>query len=268
MQNLISTIKQTVENNEALPFSVYTSIKEQHLLNVPVVKPLFIAVLGGEKVLGKQGEITCTAGDFIFLSDSPSINMRNIPKESDYFALLVEFEYQDFQGLQNSKRSKAFHCVGEITETLTNCLQQFVEWSVWAPKSLWPVRRREIIELMCLLGHQEILSMVGSANVANQVHQLFSTQQEQTLTIQHICAQLAMSESTLRRKLKTEGTSLQAIKDQVKLGLGLHLLQTTVLPISQIAEECGYHSQSRFTDRFKARFGLTPSQLRKTKMTD
>ncbi len=120
MQHLINTIKQTVKNHEQLPFSVYTSIKEQHLLNVPVVKPLFIAVLGGEKVLGQQGEITCKAGDFIFLSDSPSINMRNIPKESDYFALLVEFEYQDFQGLQNAKRSKVFHSVGEITETLKN----------------------------------------------------------------------------------------------------------------------------------------------------
>ena len=72
----------------------------------------------------------------------------------------------------------------------------------------------------------------------------------------------------IRRKLKQEGTSIQDIKDQVKLGAGLHLLQTTLEPIGLIAQICGYHSQSRFTDRFKARFGLTPSQLRKTKMTD
>ena len=77
-----------------------------------------------------------------------------------------------------------------------------------------------------------------------------------------------MSESTLRRKLKLEGTTIQETKDQVKLGLSLHLLQTTGYPVGLISEKCGYHSQSRLADRFKGRFGLTPSQLRKTKMTD
>jgi AraC-like DNA-binding protein len=72
----------------------------------------------------------------------------------------------------------------------------------------------------------------------------------------------------LRRKLKLEGTSVQDIKDQARLGLALHLLQTSSNSIGMIADKCGYQSQSRFTERFKKRFGLTPSELRKTKMTD
>jgi AraC-like DNA-binding protein len=84
--------------------------------------------------------------------------------------------------------------------------------------------------------------------------------------MEYICQQLAMSESTLRRKLKSEGTTIQDIKDQVKLGLGLHLLQTTLDPIGIIAQKSGYYSQSKFTERFKRRFGLTPSELRKTRM--
>lgn len=77
-----------------------------------------------------------------------------------------------------------------------------------------------------------------------------------------------MSESTLHRKLKSERTSIQEIKDQAKLGKGLHLLQTTHYSIRLVEEKCGYQSQSKFTDRFKKRFGLTPSELRKTKMTE
>ncbi|WP_084683746.1 helix-turn-helix domain-containing protein [Psychromonas hadalis] len=49
---------------------------------------------------------------------------------------------------------------------------------------------------------------------------------------------------------------------------GIHLLQTTHFSIGLISEKCGYQSQSRFTDRFKTLFGLTPSELRKTKMAD
>ncbi|MFT5997355.1 MAG: AraC-like DNA-binding protein [Glaciecola sp.] len=46
------------------------------------------------------------------------------------------------------------------------------------------------------------------------------------------------------------------------------MLQTPQDSLDMIAEKCGYQFQSRFTDRFKARFGLTPSELRKTKMED
>jgi hypothetical protein len=63
---------------------------------VPVIKPLLICVLDGCKKLGKDDEIICSAGDFIFLANSPNIHMRNIPQNSEYFALLIEFGYKNF----------------------------------------------------------------------------------------------------------------------------------------------------------------------------
>jgi hypothetical protein len=99
MGNLLSTIRDTLNENRELPFSVYTSIEEQRLLNVPIAKPLLIVVLNGDKELGKDNELICHSGNFIFLSDSPAINMRNIPKDKEYFALLIEFDYQDFNDL-------------------------------------------------------------------------------------------------------------------------------------------------------------------------
>ncbi|SSV75063.1 transcriptional regulator AraC/XylS family protein [Acinetobacter nosocomialis] len=86
------------------------------------------------------------------------------------------------------------------------------------------------------------------------------------LTAEFIAAQLFMSSSTLRRKLKNEGNSIQDIRNRVRLGHGLHLLQTTNDSIGNIAFECGYQSQSRFTEQFKNLFGITPRELRKTKM--
>lgn len=69
----------------------------------------------------------------------------------------------------------------------------------------------------------------------------------------------------LRRKLQAEGTNLQALKDQIRLGRGLHLLQTSFLSVGEIAFVSGFQSQSRFSEKFKARFGLTPSELRLTR---
>jgi len=269
MQNLIETIKQALVEDHSLPFSVYSSVKEQRLLNVPIINPLFIAVLDGDKVLGKKGEVVCHAGDFIFLSDSPAINMRNIPKKNEYFALLIEFEQVDFVGIsiENAQFGKDFS-VGVISIELEKCLQQFVEWSLYSPKTMWSLRKKEILQLLCHMGHPEILAMTASHKLGQKVSVILSKQPSIDVSMPALCQQLGMSESTLRRKLNAEGSTVQAIKDQVKLGLGLHLLQTTKHSIMFIAEQCGYQSQSRFTSRFKGRFGLTPSELRKTKLTD
>jgi AraC-like DNA-binding protein len=268
MENLLSTIKNTLNEKREQPFSVYTSIKEQMLLNVPIAKPLLIVVLNGDKELGVNNELICHSGDFIFLSDSPSINMRNIPKSKEYFALLIEFDYEDFKGLPINSSNKKDYLIGKTTLDLEKCLQQFVEVSSWAPKNLWSLRKREIISLLCHMGYEEILSLLGNPQIKHRLHEMFMNQGFHELTIKRICEQLAMSESTLRRKLKLEDTSVQDIKDQARLGLSLHLLQTSSSSIGVIADKCGYQSQSRFTERFKKRFGLTPSELRKTKMTD
>jgi AraC-like DNA-binding protein len=268
MGNLLSTIRDTLNENRELPFSVYTSIEEQRLLNVPIAKPLLIVVLNGDKELGKDNELICHSGNFIFLSDSPAINMRNIPKDKEYFALLIEFDYQDFNDLQINVANKKDYLIGKTTPALEKILQQFVEISLWAPVEVWSLRKREIITLLCHMGHRDILSLLGNPKVKDRLHEMFVKRGFHELTTEYICEQLAMSESTLRRKLKLEGASVQEIKDQARLGLGLHLLQTTRHSIGFIADKCGYQSQSRFTDRFKGRFGLTPSELRKTKMAD
>jgi len=246
-----------------LAFSMYSSLQEQHLLNVPVVKPLLIAVLSGEKQLGKDFEYTCLAGDFIFLSDSPVVHMRNIPNGLEYLALLIEFEYDDFADLPAAVRGDKGVCTGEITSALELSLRQFMDWSSVAPKHLWSLRRKELLQLLRSMGYEVAVPFGAHDKVGQRLYALMRGAKA-SMSLESMCATLAVSESTLRRKLKTEGTSLQEIKDQAKLGLGLHLLQTTNHAIAFISEECGYDSQSRFSARFKQRFGLTPSALRKT----
>jgi len=192
----------------------------------------------------------------------------NIPKAKEYFALLIEFDYQDFNGLQINSTHKKDYIIGDTTPILERCLQQFVESLHWAPEILLSSRKREILSLLCHMGHQEVLSLLGNLKLKNRLHDMFIEQGFNELSIADICQNLAMSESTLRRKLRLENSSVQEVKDQARHGLGLHLLQTTKSSIGLIAGQCGYQSQSRFTERFKAHFGLTPSELRKTKMTD
>jgi AraC-like DNA-binding protein len=71
-----------------------------------------------------------------------------------------------------------------------------------------------------------------------------------------------LSGSTLRQRLQDEDSNVTACLREVRLELGLSLLQSTEIPIGQISQRCGYESHSRFTAAFRSRFGLSPSSVR------
>lgn len=264
MQDLIRSAKSVLQENIDLPFSVYSSRIEQRIFNVPVIQPLLICVLNGSKKLGKESEINCSTGSFIFLSNSPEVDMRNIPENTEYFALLIEFCYSDFDCFPHKRIKNKQYIQGQLDPLLITTLQQFVEWSAFAPSELWALRRQEILQLLYHQGYEQLSAIVEPPSLGHQVYAVVNDLFSDELSVELLVSKLAMSESTLRRKLKAEGTNVQAIKDRVRLGHGLHLVQTSQDSIGRIAEQCGYQSQSRFTDKFKQLFGLTPTELRKT----
>jgi len=263
MQKLIDTAKTVLQQQTHLPFAVYSSVKEQHILNVPVLKPLLILVLEGCKTLASEKEIRCPSGSFIFLSNSPRVDMRNTPVDREYFALLIEFDCEDFDCLTREQMPPVKHIHGESSPLLVSAVQQFVEWSAFAPSELWPLRRQEILRTLHHLGFQGLSTLAEKPGISHKVHEIISSDFQQDLDAETLSSILSMSESTLRRRLNAENTNLQELKDKARLSHGLHLVQTSLEPIGLIAEQCGYLSQSRFTDKFKRLFGITPTELRK-----
>lgn len=77
-----------------------------------------------------------------------------------------------------------------------------------------------------------------------------------------VAKRLAISTATLRRRLTDEGCGFRSLLQEVRLAHGLALVQGSNKPLQQVAEACGYASPSRFSARFRERFGATPSALR------
>lgn len=73
---------------------------------------------------------------------------------------------------------------------------------------------------------------------------------------------LAMSEATFRRRLTAQGQSFNDLLIDVRMTAALTLLQVTDRPIAEIAYRVGYESASRFSVRFKQRFGFSPMAVR------
>lgn len=268
MDNLISSTKKAINYHSyvKLPFSIYSAYQEQRIKNVPIAKPLLIVILKGVKELGSRSDIECFSGSFIFLSNSSSIDMRNIPNQEEYYALLIDFEFEDFNELPKTSGNPKNYVQGQLNPLLESALHQFIDFSSIAPSSAFKFRKRELLELIYYSGYTDISNMNKNISLTEKVQSLISDHLSTELTVEFIASQLFMSSSTLRRKLKNEGNSIQDIRNRVRLGYGLHLIQTSNTSIGDIAFQCGYQSQSRFTEQFKNLFGLTPRELRKTKM--
>ena len=83
-----------------------------------------------------------------------------------------------------------------------------------------------------------------------------------------LAAQLHVGERHLRRLFAAEtGTSPNEIARHRRLRRARHLIESTDMPISDVAFSAGYASLRQFNDSIKAGFGATPSGLRREKGT-
>lgn len=99
-------------------------------------------------------------------------------------------------------------------------------------------------------------------NLSEQVRQLIMLAPAKEWTAEDIASQLSLGTSTLRRRLQHESQSYRQIIEEVRMSFALSQLQTTHLPIGEIALRSGYLSNSRFTARFREHYGCLPKNVR------
>ncbi|MCK0537574.1 AraC family transcriptional regulator [Alcanivorax quisquiliarum] len=79
---------------------------------------------------------------------------------------------------------------------------------------------------------------------------------------EQIAAELGLNMRTLHRRLQEEGTTWQAILDELRQSLALHYLTTSELPQAIIAERLGYSDIRSFQRSFRRHNGMTPGEYR------
>ncbi|MEQ3695207.1 MAG: AraC family transcriptional regulator [Alcanivorax sp.] len=85
---------------------------------------------------------------------------------------------------------------------------------------------------------------------------------ERIPSIDQVAIYFNMSSRNLRRRLKKEGGSYQALKDTLRQTQAMKLLNDKELAINQIAREVGFNEPAGFTRAFKQWTGKSPKQYR------
>lgn len=78
-----------------------------------------------------------------------------------------------------------------------------------------------------------------------------------------VAAELGITATTLRRRLEREGTSYQAIKDQLRSDVAIDYLCNSNLSVDEIAARLGFQDASAFHRAFKRWNGLQPGEYRR-----
>lgn len=231
--------------------------------------PALVLVRSGAKWLSNGAEsLEVPAGEAIAISAGQSVDIENrTDGEVPYRAEVIAFEgdtlKQAYAQLKNSSNGLAnlqrYRPAEAFEEALERVKQALAEQDS-IPAS---VARHRIVELLIWLGDSGILFHLPNAETLPQkIRSLIASDLCRAWLSPEIARHFAMSEASMRRQLAAADTSLSQIIIDVRLSRALELLQMTDLSVTQIALETGYASPSRFAVRFKARFGLSPSEIR------
>lgn len=125
------------------------------------------------------------------------------------------------------------------------------------------VAEHRMQELLSWLAHSGVIfNPEPSSDLQRKVRLMIGVAPEKTWMSKDLAQSLAMSEATFRRRLANQGQSFNDILIDVRMTTALTLLQVTDRQIAEIAYQVGYESASRFSVRFKKRFGFSPTAVR------
>ena len=98
--------------------------------------------------------------------------------------------------------------------------------------------------------------------LVQRVRELLRMQPDSPHTGESLATELHVSPRTLHRQLQEEGTSLQALKNEIRRDRAVELLNRTSRPIKQIAPAVGFLNEKSFSRAFKQWTGVTPESIR------
>ncbi|MEM9120855.1 MAG: AraC family transcriptional regulator [Cyanobacteria bacterium P01_F01_bin.56] len=230
---------------------------------------LFFIQVGSKRVLCPiNGELIGHAEDVMIFPPGSMVTMENRPVlGDDYRATGVCFPRHMIEAVFSNKKSKSESTGIQIVRPFTGQSVQIlntIQVTLDDTEILEPIRQHRLLEPLVWLKHNGVhLSPHEEEKPLSKVRRLIETDLSHPWRSSEVADYFAISEATMRRWLTKSGQGFSKILQNTRLEHGLSLLQSTDMPISEIAFDCGFKTPSHFSDSFKKRFGIKPSEIRK-----
>lgn len=112
-------------------------------------------------------------------------------------------------------------------------------------------------------GPVQVILPSRDAGISGRLRTHLQRTQPQWPDLERCAEALHMSPSTMQRRLAAEGTSFQALKNQLRREVAIYRLHTSDTPLATLAAELGFADAAAFQRAFKSWTGHPPGSYRR-----
>ncbi|HHS0759602.1 TPA: helix-turn-helix transcriptional regulator [Neisseria meningitidis] len=223
--------------------------------SVAVYEPAVLIVRRGCKKLRWAGrELRIAAGEAVALAGGQTFDVINIP-DSDglYQAQWIAFEQETVErfAAQYGTAQAVCDAVKLPHPGRMNAAFDYAAAVLADEEVPHNAAEAALCGVLAWLQHDGIgFTVYEGVNLMRQIRKLITADMAADWSSAMLAQRLNCSEAALRRRLARQDTNFRT------------LLQVTQWPVAQIAGAVGYNCPSRFSARFKERFGCVPSAVR------
>ncbi len=235
--------------------------------SVAVHEPTVVIVRRGCKKLRWAGrELGIAAGEAVALAGGQTFDVINIP-DSDglYQAQWIAFEQEAIErfAAQYGTAQAVCDAVKLPHPGRMNAAFDYAAAVLADEEVPHNAAEAALCGVLAWLQHDGIgFAVYEGVNLMRQIRKLITADMAADWSSAMLAQRLNCSEAALRRRLARQDTNFRTLLTDVRMMRALTLLQVTQWPVAQIADAVGYDCPSRFSARFKERFGCVPSAVR------
>ena len=236
---------------------------------VTIDLPTLILVEEGRKrVQWTGGECTASPGDAVALAAGQVVEISNIPEPSGFYkARWISWSFEMLDAFRSSSTSIAPFAVATLLPRLTSeflsayrsAFDSLLDLA-GVPTAVADHRLREV--LVWLQERGVCFPAAEPDRISLRLRRLLLSDPAHPWSIEEVASYAKCSPATLRRRLAADDLSFREVLQDVRMSYALTLLHGTDTPVLSIALAVGYDSASRFSARFRSRFGYLPSDVR------
>lgn len=251
---------------DGVPFCIRQLEADVLFADVEWVSPGVIRVQRGQKQLrGRDTDVAAVPGEILYIPPGTRLEVRNVPDRGAYEAegIVLSVDLAHHLPVRAVEPSSPGVKRLRITDhaaldaAMTRCLDGFAQD---LPAT---VQRARLLELIAWLAEAGIDPLFPASDVRLRLKRMIAGEPARDWRLGEVARGFGMSEDSLQRQLRRDRTGFQQLLQEVRMEHALTLLWTTQRPLALVAEQSGYDSPSKFAQRFRDRFGVLPSELRR-----
>jgi len=255
--------------NHQYQVTVFRAEQLQKLRNVRILSPSIIQIITGSKrIFWKDSAAELTHSELLLCKASASLSFENIPQKGRFLSRVFSFHFQSNQAMlelsEKNPNASDLPTVGadrSLQDSL-NALFTFDRQSMSeTTQQFW---LQGLYQQLAEKGVLHRLFSSSNVSFSQKLSHYLSHSPDEKHSLEDVAERFAMSRATLICKLKLEGMQYREVLAEVRLSHALYLMQNGQQNVTMLAQSCGYQFEGHFSQRFKGKFGLSPSEYIKT----